>query len=761
MKHVFPESIFCQPSIQNTFLSGWVRQMFKLCRADSVYWCDGSEKEKEELIRLAVENGEVERLNPDILPGCLYARSAENDVARSENLTFICTRRKEDAGPTNNWMDPAEAHRKLSQIFKGCMSGRAMYVVPFLMGIPGSSFNKIGVQITDSLSVVLNMRIMTLVGRAALKELGSSPHFTRCLHSRAELDEKRRFICHFPENNTIWSVNTNYGGNALMGKKCLALRIGSWLGNKEGWLAEHMLIMGVENPKGEICYLAAAFPSQSGKTNLSMLVPPEKMKDYKIWTVGDDIAWLRPGDDGRLWAINPEAGFFAVAPGTNSKTNPNLLMAAQKNSIYTNVVKTPDGDVWWEGHDKEAPRVGALDWRGKPWNPALGINGAHANSRVTVPAEQCPSISPYWRDPKGVPISAIIFGGRRSRLEPLVYQAFDWEHGVYTGATMASESTSAATGQAGVLRRDPMAMLPFCGYNMADYLAHWLSFKKRLKTPPLIFRVNWYRKDEAGQFIWPGFGENLRILDWITRRAARQVGAVRSPVGWLPRVKDLCLDGLPLAAKTIQEKLLDVDVKGWLDEARSQEELFQRLGRALPQELVAQREALIVRLLRMSSRNKQRREKMEPVELLLAHHPFLDGVDEWYIEGLARYAKEANFKKNQFIIREGEKADKFYLITKGEVAVGVRRGKKFRPIQTLIQNDIIGWSWLLPPHEWHFDAVAKTPVKTIVLDGKFLRAKCEEDTALGYELLKRLTSTMVDRLSAMRKQLLSQSAKKM
>ena len=584
-----------KPPTSNAHLISWVEEITRLCEPDVIEWCDGSEAEKKRHVALAIKHGEVESLNPEELPGCLYARSAEHDVARVEHLTFICTSRKRDAGPTNHWMDPKEAYEKASAIFKGSMRGRTMYVVPFIMGIPGSSFNKIGVELTDSVYVVLNMRIMTRVGAVALKELGDSTNFTRGLHGKADLDPNRRMICHFPEDNTIWSVGSNYGGNVLLGKKCLALRIASWIGKKEGWFAEHMMIVGIENPKGEISYVAGAFPSQCGKTNLAMLMPPKSMPGYKVWTVGDDIAWLRIGKDGRLWAVNPEHGFFGVAPGTNSKSNPNAMATIQKNTIFTNVLKTSGGTVWWEGMDGEPPAEG-IDWLGKPWTPASGTKGAHPNSRFTAPAAQCPSISPEWENPEGVPISAIIFGGRRATTEPLVYQSFDWRHGVYVGATMSSETTSAATGKVGVVRRDPMAMLPFCGYHIGDYFRHWLDMGKKIKNPPLIFHVNWFRTDSNGKFLWPGFGENLRVLEWVIGRAKGTAKAVKSAIGYLPAAGTIPLQGTGLSEEALHNELLRVDRKEWLEEVASQDEFLRSVGDALPSEIAEEHKSLWRRL---------------------------------------------------------------------------------------------------------------------------------------------------------------------
>src|SRR3990167_10430641 len=503
-------------------LISWVKQMAALCKPDSIAWIDGSEHQKKILEKEALTTGEILQLNQEKLPGCFYHRSAKDDVARTEHLTFICTSQKRDAGPTNNWMPPVEAYKKAESIFKGAMKGRVMYVIPFSMGPVGSPFSKIGVELTDSIYVVLNMLIMTRVGESVLKHLGKDGDFTKCLHSKAELDINKRLILHFPEDNAIWSVGTGYGGNVLLGKKCLSLRIASYLGKREEWLAEHMLIMGIESPNGHIEYIAAAFPSACGKTNLAMLIPPEglKRKGYRVWTVGDDIAWMRVDSDGALWAINPESGFFGVAPGSNSRTNPNMVKTIQKNTIYTNVLLKPDKTVWWEGADGEAPESGG-EWQGRLWNPGIKdeqgnvIKGAHPNSRFTTPIVNCPSASFRIEQHHGVPISAIVFGGRRAHLAPLVYEAFNWQHGVFVGAAMASETTAAQAGKVGQVRRDPMAMLPFCGYNMADYFRHWLEMGKKMTKSPKIFHVNWFRTDEKGKFLWRGYGETLRVLEWV------------------------------------------------------------------------------------------------------------------------------------------------------------------------------------------------------------------------------------------------------
>ena len=572
----------------------WVSEVARMCRPADVVWCDGSEAEHERLLEAAVRVGDLIPLNQRELRSCYLHRSAANDVARTEHLTFICSREKGDAGPTNNWMAPAEAYDRLTKIFAGSMEGRTMYVIPFLMGPPGSRFSKVGIQVTDSAYVVLNMRMMTRMGTVALEQLGGSDSFTRGLHAKADLNVDRRFICHFPEDNTIWSVGSGYGGNALLSKKCMALRLASHMGRREGWLAEHMLIVGVESPDGEVTYICGAFPSACGKTNLAMLIPPASMKGWRIHTVGDDIAWLRVGPDGRLWAVNPEAGFFGVVPGTSAKTNPNAMAAIRKNTLYTNVALKPDGTVWWEGHD-DPPPPHARDWRGRPWTPASGEPAAHPNSRFTAPASACPSISPEWENPKGVPISAILFGSRRQTLVPLVYQAFNWQHGTFLGATLSSETTAATTGAVGVVRRDPMAMLPFCGYNMADYWAHWLSMEKRASKPPKVFRVNWFRRDEKGAFLWPGYGENLRILKWVIERCKDGGEAEKTPIGYVPTKSALDRKGLTVSADALKE-LLRVDREGWRANLRSQAEFFEKFGDRLPAGIREEYEALARRL---------------------------------------------------------------------------------------------------------------------------------------------------------------------
>lgn len=579
------------PKTQNIKLKLWVAEMAVLCKPERIVWIDGSEEEKKRLEDEAVAIGEIIRLNQEKLPGCFYHRTAINDVARTENLTFICSKNKEDVGPTNNWMAPKEGYKKARAYFKGAMKGRTMYVIPFSMGPVGSPFSKVGVELTDSIYVVLNMRIMTRVGQKVLDYLGAEGEFTKCLHSKAELDINKRLILHFPEDNTIWSVNSGYGGNVLLGKKCLSLRIASFLARKEGWLAEHMLIMGIEEPNGHVEYIAAAFPSACGKTNLAMLIPPEglKIKGYKIWTVGDDISWMRIDTDGGLWAINPESGFFGVAPGTNFKTNPNAITTVKKNTIFTNVLLKKDFTVWWENGDEPPPAEG-MDWQGRPWKPGLKdekgniIKGAHDNSRFTVPAAQCPSISFRFEHHHGVPISAIVFGGRRAHLAPLVYESFSWQHGVYVGATMASERTAAQFGNQGEVRRDPMAMLPFCGYHMADYFKHWLTVGQRLEKVPKIFHVNWFRLDEQGKFLWPGYGENLRVLEWILDRCNKSTDAQKTPIGYVPTPDSLDTTGLHLSKENLV-KLLEIDKFEWLQEMESQKEFLKTFGDKLPKEI--------------------------------------------------------------------------------------------------------------------------------------------------------------------------------
>ena len=575
-----------------TPLERWVDEVARHTRPDNVHWCDGSEAEYARLMQEMLASRTFFELNQRDYPGCYLHRSDPNDVARTEHLTFVCSRDRTDAGPNNNWMAPAEAKDKVGKLFAGSMKGRTMYVVPYVMGPADSPYSQVGVEITDSPYVAVSMRIMTRMGRVARERLGDSEYFVKGLHSLGDLSPERRFILHFPEERTIWSIGSGYGGNALLGKKCHALRIASWMARDEGWLAEHMLIVGVEEPSGRTTYIAAAFPSACGKTNLAMLIPPESHKGYKVWTVGDDIAWMRPAGT-QLRGINPEAGFFGVAPGTNSKTNPNVMATIRKNSLFTNVAVTPDGIPWWEGLENTPPE--AIDWQGRPWTPKSEGKAAHPNSRFTTPARQCPSISPEWESPNGVPISAIVFGGRRASLVPLVFQSFDWPHGVFLGATMASETTAAATAKVGVVRRDPMAMLPFCGYNMGDYFGHWLGMGGRLADPPRIFRVNWFRTSAEGKFLWPGFGENLRVLRWIIARVHGEAGADETPIGYLPRAGDIDLKGLDVSPEVMRE-LLAVDRGGWLKAAAGQREFFQQFGDRLPSEIRTQNEQLVRRL---------------------------------------------------------------------------------------------------------------------------------------------------------------------
>jgi len=575
----------------NPTLLEWVEDMAKLTQPDAIVWCDGSEAEKARLTELAVATGILEPLNPEKRPGCYLHRSNPNDVARVEHLTFICTPTKEEAGPTNNWMAPADAYKKLGALFEGSMRGRTMYVVPYCMGPIGSPFAKVGIELTDSVYVVLNQRIMTRMGQQALDMLGNSDDFNRGLHCTLDLDPEKRFICHFPQDNTIWSCGSGYGGNVLLGKKCLALRIGSYLGQKEGWLAEHMLILGIESPEGQTSYVAAAFPSACGKTNFAMMIPPRRFDGWKIWTVGDDIAWMRVGDDGRLYAVNPENGYFGVAPGTSMKSNPNAMKTVARDTLFTNVARTPEGDVWWEDMDGEVPE-NLTDWRGRPWKKGSADKAAHPNSRFTAPASNNPCQSRESNNPNGVPISAIIFGGRRATTIPLVLQSFNWVHGVYLGAMLGSETTAAATGKVGILRRDPMAMLPFCGYNMGDYFAHWLSMRNNLESPPKLFLVNWFRKSDEGKFLWPGFGENMRVLKWVLDRAHGRIGGRETPIGWVPREGDIDLSGLDLDPERFDQATA-VSTDEWIADIEAQQEFFDKIGDSMPKALVKQRELLL------------------------------------------------------------------------------------------------------------------------------------------------------------------------
>jgi phosphoenolpyruvate carboxykinase (GTP) len=574
-------------------LNDWVASVAKLTQPDAIHWCDGSDAENAKLTELMLSTGDLIKLNEQSHPNCYLHRSSPSDVARVEHLTFVCTSKQEDAGPNNHWMAPAEAHAKIDALYAGCMRGRTMYVVPYCMGPIDSPLARCGVEITDSPYVVANMRIMTRMGAPALARIEREGSFVKGLHSIGQLDPERRFIMHFPEELTIKSFGSGYGGNALLGKKCHALRIASYQARTEGWLAEHMLIVGIENPQGETHYVAAAFPSACGKTNLAMLIPPEgyRRDGWKVWTVGDDICWMRPGADGRMYAINPEAGYFGVAPGTSAKTNPNALKMLFKDAIFTNVGVTADNQPWWEGLPEGTP---VKDWQGRPYDKAVSP-AAHPNSRFTVSAKNCPSYTPKAEDPQGVPLSAIVFGGRRDSLVPLVFEARDWTHGVLVGASMASETTAAATGAVGVVRRDSMAMKPFAGYNFADYFAHWLSFDKPGAQLPKIFHVNWFRKNDQGKFMWPGFGDNLRVLEWMLKRVTGQAGAVETPVGNLPKAGDLNTDGLDLDAATL-EQLITIDRAGWKAEMESIGEYLDSYGERTPHALKAERAKIAAQL---------------------------------------------------------------------------------------------------------------------------------------------------------------------
>lgn len=576
----------------NKYVLDWVNEMAALTTPDKIVWIDGSEEQTNALRKEAVSTGEIIELNQEKLPGCYLHRTSINDVARVEGRTFICTKKKEDVGATNNWMESGECYEKLGKLFRGSMKGRTMYVIPYSMGVVGSDFAKTGIELTDSIYVVLNMLIMTRAGQYVLDNLGDRSDFIKGLHSKAQLDEENRYICHFPEDNTIWSINSCYGGNVLLGKKCFALRIASYLGRKEGWLAEHMLILGVEYPNGEIHYVSAAFPSACGKTNLAMLIPPEiyRKKGYKVWCVGDDIAWIRVGKDGRLWAVNPENGFFGVAPGTSEKSNPNALATTKRNTIFTNVAQNlDDNTVWWEGLDNNPPK-NALNWRGEKWDYTKydkhdkSTCAAHPNSRFTAPAKQCPCVSPEFDSLTGVPLDAIVFGGRRAKTAPLVYQSRNWQHGTFVGSIMASETTAAASGAVGVVRRDPMAMLPFCGYDMGEYFGHWLEMGKKISNPPKIFHVNWFRTDDEGNFIWPGFGDNFRVLLWILDRCADKVDAVDTAIGYIPKAEDIDIEELDISIETIRD-LLSVDKGHWLEDIDNIKAFYDKLGKTVPAEL--------------------------------------------------------------------------------------------------------------------------------------------------------------------------------
>ena len=590
----------------NKYINKWIDEMVALTTPDNIVWIDGSEAQTEALKKQAVEEGTLFELNPELLPNCYLHRTAVNDVARVENRTFICTTDKADAGNINNWMAPSECYEKLGKLFRGSMKGQTMYVIPYSMGVVGSDFAKIGIELTDSIYVVLNMLIMTRAGQKVIDALDSvGDGFIKGLHARADLDENNRYICHFPEDNTIWSVNSGYGGNVLLGKKCFALRIASYLGRKEGWMAEHMLILGIEAPDGSVKYVCAAFPSACGKTNLAMLIPPEiyRNKGYKVWCVGDDIAWLRIGSDGRLWAVNPENGFFGVAPGTNEHSNPNALATTKRDTIFTNVVHDLDNNtVWWEGLNDNPPK-NAVDWKGNKWDYTKydkkdkSTCGAHPNSRFTSMAINCPCVSEHFNDPAGVPISAIVFGGRRAKTAPLVYQSTSWQNGTFVGSIMASETTAAAAGAVGVVRRDPMAMRPFVGYDMGDYFAHWLDMGKRIPNPPKIFHVNWFRTDDEGHFIWPGFGDNMRVLMWILARCEDKADAVMTPIGFVPKAEDIDITGLKdVTVDTIRE-LLDIDVDSWLDDIKNIREFYATVGDRVPAELYDELNALEKRLI--------------------------------------------------------------------------------------------------------------------------------------------------------------------
>ncbi len=580
---------------KNPFVLDWIQKTADLVQPENIFWCDGSEEEKAYLMEQAVKQGVLIPLDQKKWPGCHYHHSNSNDVARVEQCTYICTRRKKEAGPTNNWMEPKAMRQKLQALLQGSMKGRTLFVIPYLMGPSGSRLSKVGVELTDSIYVVLNMRIMARMCKVAWDHLGNSEDFNRGTHTVLDCNPERRFISHFPEENEIISVGSGYGGNALLGKKCLALRIASYLGRDEGWLAEHMLVLCVEDPEGRKTYVAAAFPSACGKTNFAMMIPPHSYKGWKITTIGDDIAWMKPAADGRLHAINPENGYFGVAPGTNLKSNPNAMKTMARDTIFTNVARTPDGDVWWEGKDNPPP-ADLIDWKGKPWDPKSGEKAAHPNSRFTSPMKNNPALAVEADDPQGVPISAIIFGGRRATTMPLVFQAFSWFHGVFVGASMGSETTAAAVGSVGQVRRDPMAMLPFCGYNMGQYFDHWMEMRRHIEILPRIFHVNWFRKDGAGRFYWPGFGENMRVLEWIIGRCHGQKDAREKSIGWVPRFDDMNLKGMEEMTRERFDEMMKIDPEEWRNELVLQNELFLKLYHELPKEMIYQRELLVARL---------------------------------------------------------------------------------------------------------------------------------------------------------------------
>ncbi|MDP9146887.1 MAG: phosphoenolpyruvate carboxykinase (GTP) [Acidobacteriota bacterium] len=581
-----------------TPLENWVDESAKLTRPDRVVYCDGSEAENQHIVSEMLRAGDSFKLNESTYPNCYLHRSSPSDVARTEQLTYICAPNRDDVGPTNNWMDPEAAKHKVGVLLNGAMRGRTMYVIPYIMGPVDSPLSKIGVELTDSPYVVANMRIMSRMGKIAQDRLGNSSNFVAGLHSLGDLDPLRRYIVHFPQEKLIWSVGSGYGGNALLGKKCFALRIASAMAREQGWMAEHMLILGLESPGGKVTYMAAAFPSACGKTNLAMMVSALESQGYRVWTIGDDIAWMKIGDDGYLHAINPEAGFFGVAPGTGRDTNPNVMEALRRNTIFTNVARTAESEPWWEGIGGPPP-AGLINWKGSVWDSSMGP-AAHPNARYTVPANQTPSISPQWEAPGGVPISAFIFGGRRARLSPLVYQSFDWQHGTYVGATMASETTAAATGLVGITRRDPMAMLPFCGYNMADYFAHWLEMGKKIPHPPKIFHVNWFRRGADGKFLWPGYGENVRVLKWILERVEGGGSARETPIGYVPGPGGLTLDGMQIAPEALEE-LLRVNSADWQPELEDVKQFFDKFGARLPQEIRDEHDKVSRRLQRSAT----------------------------------------------------------------------------------------------------------------------------------------------------------------